>query len=91
MSAKVGAKGQVVIEKMIRNALGVKTGFIAVQSLVADHVLIHFYPPEHDTSLKGILASARQKSVSPEEWPATRRRAWQAAVREEGGASKSDE
>ena len=92
MSAKVGTKGQVVIEKVIRDALGVKAGCIAVQTLVANHVEIHFYPPEHDTSLQGILAGSRRKSVSPEEWPAARRHAWQAAAREEWeGASDDDE
>ncbi len=94
MSSKVGAKGQVVIEKVIRDALGVKTGFIAVQSIVADHVRIHFYPPEHNTSLKGILAGSRRRSVDPEKWPAARRHAWQAAVKEEWEkerASRDDE
>ncbi len=83
MSAKVGSKGQIVIEKPLRDALGVKTGYVAVQNLVEDHIVIHFYPPEHKASIKGILASACHKKVSAEEWPETRRGAWPAAVKAE--------
>lgn len=52
-----------VIEKPIRDALGVKPGFVAVQNLVADHVEIHFYPPEHELSLMGILAGSCRKRL----------------------------
>ncbi len=91
MSAKVGSKGQIVIEKPIRDALGVKTGFVAVQNLVEDHIVIHFYPPEHEASLKGILASERHKHVSAEEWPEARRRAWPAAVKAEWAEAPKDD
>ena len=56
MTAKVGAKGQVVIDKEIRDRLGVRPGWIALQRLVDDHVEISFVPPEHHRSLKGSLA-----------------------------------
>ena len=52
----VGAKGQVVIEKGIRDRLGVGAGWQTVQTLVDDHVEIRFVPPEHDRSLFGALA-----------------------------------
>ena len=55
MGTIVGSKGQVVIEQRIREALGVQPGARAVQHLVGDHVEIHFLPPPHSRSLKGIL------------------------------------
>jgi bifunctional DNA-binding transcriptional regulator/antitoxin component of YhaV-PrlF toxin-antitoxin module len=55
MANLVGEKGQVVIEKPLREALGVRQGFVTVQTLVEDHVEIRFYPPEHSRSLRGIL------------------------------------
>jgi len=52
----VGAKGQIVIAKEIRERLEVKPGWVALQRLVEDRVEIYFLPPEHRESLKGSLA-----------------------------------
>lgn len=56
MSYVVGAKGQVVIDKRIRESLGVGPGWRALQVLVDDRVEIRFVPPEHSRSLGGSLA-----------------------------------
>jgi AbrB family looped-hinge helix DNA binding protein len=56
MANKVGTKGQVVIEKKIRDALGIEPGWTALQLLVDDHVEIRFMPPTHSRSLLGMLA-----------------------------------
>jgi AbrB family looped-hinge helix DNA binding protein len=56
MSYKVGIKGQIVIEKHIRERLGVQPGWQALQTLVDDHIEIYFVPPEHNRSLAGSLA-----------------------------------
>ena len=53
MTAKVGAQGQVVIDKRIRDELGVRPGMIALQRRVGDHVEIRFVPEEHARSLAG--------------------------------------
>lgn len=82
MAHTVGDKGQIVIEKPIRDALGVQPGFITVQSLVGDHVEIRFYPPEHNRSLRGVLAKYAKQSISPEHWQAAREQAWAEAVSE---------
>jgi len=82
MAHTVGDKGQVVIEKPLRDALGVQPGFITVQSLVGDHVEIRFYPPEHSRSLRGVLAKYARHSISPEDWQAAREQAWADAVSE---------
>jgi hypothetical protein len=42
MANLVGEKGQIVIEKPLREALGVQPGFFTVQTLVDDHVEIRF-------------------------------------------------
>ena len=42
MANKVGTKGQIVIDKRIRDSLGIEPGWIALQTLVDDHVEIYF-------------------------------------------------
>lgn len=88
---KVDLNGQLVIEKAIREALGVKPGSVAIEQLVDDHVEIRFYPPEHNRSLRGILAHSRKRRVPPEEWEEERRRAWPDAVRAEWGQERRNE
>lgn len=73
---KVGVRGQLVIEKSIRDALGIEPGSVAFQQLVGDHLEIHFYPPEHERSLRGILAEKRKHSLKVQEWEPARQRAW---------------
>ncbi|MGH2354046.1 MAG: AbrB/MazE/SpoVT family DNA-binding domain-containing protein, partial [Chloroflexota bacterium] len=82
MTTKVGPKGQVVIEKEIRDKLGVEPGSLAVQRLVDDHVEIRFLPPVrlHNRSLLGILRPYSDVTVPPEEWQAAREKAWEAAA-----------
>jgi len=79
----VGEKGQVVIDKPIRESLGIQPGFVAVQSLVGDHVELRFYPPEHRRSLHGRLERFAKRSVPPEEWAQAREEAWDSAAGED--------
>jgi len=76
MLTTVGQKGQIVIEKTIREALGLQPGYVAVQKLAGDHVEIYFYPPEHRQSLRGMLEKKIKKTVAIEEWAALREHAW---------------
>ena len=75
MTSKVGTKGQVVIEKGLRERLGVEPGHFAVQRIVGDHVEIRFHPPEHDRSLRGALSGVTKRSVRPDEWREVKERA----------------
>jgi AbrB family looped-hinge helix DNA binding protein len=84
MTYLVGTKGQVVIAKEIRERLGVKPGWIALQRLVEDRVEIYFLPPEHRESLKGGLALYLKVRIPPgDAWDNARKAAWEAAGREE--------
>jgi len=83
MAHVVGEKGQVVIEKPLRETLGIQPGFVAIQSVVGDHLEIRFYPPEHRRSLRGRLEGFAKRSVPEEEWGKAREEAWAAAVRED--------
>lgn len=84
MGHKVGPKGQVVIEKEIRDGLGVKPGWIALQQRVDDHVEIRFIPPEHNRSLAGILAPhIKRQFPTTEELREARDRAWTQHVEDE--------
>ena len=91
MSNVLGAKGQIVIEKAIRESLGLEAGYVAVQRLVEDHVEIHFYPAEHNRSLFGALAPYVTKSLPQEQWPEIREQAWAAAIRDEVGEGSTEE
>jgi AbrB family looped-hinge helix DNA binding protein len=80
--ATVGEKGQIVIEKPIRDALGIRPGSMAVQNLKGDHLEIRFYPAEHNRSLRGVLASRNGRSVPEQDWQKARETAWSEAVTE---------
>lgn len=56
MANKVGGKGQVVIDKAIRDQLGIGPGWLTYQRIVDHHVEIYFVTPEHNRSLAGSLA-----------------------------------
>jgi bifunctional DNA-binding transcriptional regulator/antitoxin component of YhaV-PrlF toxin-antitoxin module len=51
----VGAKYQMVIEREVRQRLGIQPGWVAVQAVVGDRLEVRFLPPEHSQSLAGSL------------------------------------
>ncbi len=91
MPTTVGTKGQVVIEKRIRDRLGVKPGAIAVQALVGDRVEIRFVPPAHSRSLFGALAQHVKRDVSDREWAKVKRQAWEQAAKDQEAAPAGSE
>lgn len=86
MSYKVSSKGQIVIDKEIRERLGIEPGWVAVQRQVGDRVEIRFYPGAHERSLRGALADAAQRRPpSDEDWHEVKEEAWTAAARNKMG------
>lgn len=84
MAHRIGPKGQIVIEKRIRERLGVEAGWLAIQQLVGDHVEIYFIPPEHDESLAGILAPhIKNHFPTEDDLCAAREAAWLARAADE--------
>ena len=86
MANVVGTKGQVVIDKEIRDKLGIGPGWLALQRLVDGHVEIFFVPPEHNRSLKGALQKyidpAVAESLKDLSWQEIRDRAWAESVKD---------
>lgn len=92
MANPVGPKGQVVIEKEIRERLGLQPGWVALQRLVSDRVEISFVPPVHSRSLLGALAGHTDVSVpSGEDWARAKETAWDRAAREKMGLGERGE
>ena len=86
MANKVGTKGQVVIDKEIRERLGIEPGWLALQLVVDDHVEIYFLPPEHRRSLRGSLAPYTNVRIgSGPEWDKARQTAWETAAKGKAG------
>ncbi|WP_117238277.1 AbrB family transcriptional regulator [Thermus sediminis] len=68
-----------VIQKRIRERLGVGPGWRVLQRLVGNRVELVFLPPE-DKSLKGILAPYTAVRVGDEAWPEAKEAAWRASL-----------
>ena len=72
-----------VIPKKIRDQLGIEPGSLTVQMVVDGHLEIHFFPPEHNRSLMGILAPFTDVVVPPgDDWTKIKEDAWAAAAKE---------
>jgi AbrB family looped-hinge helix DNA binding protein len=91
MAVKVGPKGQVVIEKEIRDQLGVRPGSLAVQRLKGDCVEIRFLQPEHAESLRGRLANKTRRRVPDDGFAAAETSAWEASVQRLGEGHREHE
>ena len=85
MACKVGDKGEIVIEKELREQLGIRPGWIALQRLVSNRIEIQFIPPEHDKSLKGSLAeyATEDNAFDDRDWQKIKENAWAKAIEEE--------
>jgi bifunctional DNA-binding transcriptional regulator/antitoxin component of YhaV-PrlF toxin-antitoxin module len=63
MSSKVGPRGQITIDKAIRDELGVKPKDVAVQEVIDGKMVIYFVPAPHRRSLRGILKPRPQRPI----------------------------
>ena len=78
MATTVGERGQVTIEKAIREELGVYAGDVAVQRVEGRRVVIEFVPAPHRRSLAGVLRDKVRPISGDESWAAIREIAEQA-------------
>lgn len=72
MPTTVGERGQVTIEKRIREELGVYAGDVAVQRVEGRRVIIEFVPAPHRRSLAGVLRNEVRPVSDDASWEAVR-------------------
>ena len=72
MATRVGERGQITIEKQIREELGVHPGDQAIQRVEDGRVVVEFVPGPHRRSLAGVLAGKVTKRPQDEAWDALR-------------------
>jgi AbrB family looped-hinge helix DNA binding protein len=72
MASRVGERGQVTIEKRIREELGVYAGDQALQRVENGRVVIEFVPGPHRRSLAGALRDRIKQRPTDERWSTIR-------------------
>lgn len=77
MSSRVGERGQITIEKSIREELAIYAGDEAVQRIEDGRIIIEVIPGRHRRSLAGALRSKVGRRPADESWDALRAAAWQ--------------
>ncbi len=70
MVAVVNRRGQITIDREIREKLGVKPGMRAVQDIMNGVLVITFIPAPHRRSLVGFLGKAPREA--PKDWDKVR-------------------
>jgi len=67
-----------VIEKELRDQLGIGPGWTTIQEVVDDHLEVRFIPPPHRRSLFGVLAPyTAQRFPTEEELQQAIEEAWE--------------
>lgn len=72
MTSTVGERGQITIEKAIREELAVYAGDVAVQRIENGRVVIEFVPAPHRRSLAGALREKVRPIADDADWEAVR-------------------
>jgi len=72
MSSRVGERGQITVEKAIREELAVYAGDRAVQWVEDGRLVVEFVPAPHRRSLAGSLSGKVTRRPVDEGWPAIR-------------------
>ena len=79
MASRVGERGQITIEKAIREDLGVYAGDQAIQRIEDGRVVIEFVPAAHRRSLAGVLRRKVTQKPADERWSVLREAALETA------------
>ena len=70
MSSRVGERGQITIERAIREELGIYAGDEAVQRVEDGRLIVEIVPGRHRRSLAGTLRAHVTRRPVDESWPA---------------------
>jgi AbrB family looped-hinge helix DNA binding protein len=76
MPSRVGERGQITIEKAIREELAIYAGDEAVQRVENGRIVIEVIPGRHRRSLAGTLRHKVGRTPADESWGALRDAAW---------------
>jgi bifunctional DNA-binding transcriptional regulator/antitoxin component of YhaV-PrlF toxin-antitoxin module len=76
VGSRVGERGQITIEKAIRDELAIYAGDETVQHVEAGRIVIDVVPGRHRRSLAGSLQTKKTRQPEDETWSALREAAW---------------
>jgi len=77
VTSRVGERGQITIEKGIREELGIYAGDETVQRIEEGRIVIEVVPGRHRRSLAGSLKGKVGRRPADESWEALRHAAWE--------------
>jgi AbrB family looped-hinge helix DNA binding protein len=77
MTSRVGERGQITIEKTIRDELAIYAGDETVQRVEDGRIVIEVIPGRHRRSVAGSLREKVRRMPVEESWDALRDAAWQ--------------
>jgi len=77
MTSRVGERGQITIEKAIREELAIYAGDETVQRVEDGRIVIEVIPGRHRRSMAGALRDKVGRVPADETWDALRRAAWE--------------
>jgi AbrB family looped-hinge helix DNA binding protein len=77
MGSRVGERGQITIEKAIREELAICAGDETVQRVENGRIVIELVPGRHRRSLAGSLRDKVGREPADETWEALRDAAWE--------------
>lgn len=77
MVSRVGERGQITIERAIREELAIYAGDEAVQRIEDGRIVIEVVPGPHSRSLAGSLKGKIRRQPPDESWTALREAAWE--------------
>ncbi len=77
MVSRVGERGQITLEKAIREELGIYAGDETVQRIEDGRIVIDVIPGRHRRSLAGVLADKVRRVPADESWDSLRQAAWE--------------
>lgn len=76
MTSRVGERGQITIQKSIREELAIYAGDDTVQQVVDGRLVIDIIPGRHRRSLAGSLRDKVNRTPPDESWEVLRAAAW---------------